>query len=321
MRSASHPARAALQAALVASLLCLAVPRAAAAGGTLELRYGPDESEWLTLRTLQVVVDGQAVPVSPPARGADPGQVLLERPLAPGSHRLEVATGLEGDSSVFTYVEGHHFKMRGVLQLDVQPGDVVGVRARVVAQPGVTVQWQDRYRLALDATVRRSPQPEVAAAPPAPAPAPAAAPPAPPPAVASAPPPAAPPAAAAPAPAPPRPAAPAPAACAVEPLHFAFDQSALSTEAEAALDRLAACLGGSARAVRVEGHCDSRGPDLYNEWLGAQRAAAAARHLRARGVAPERITVRSMSAGHPVCTGRGEACHARNRRVELQVLE
>jgi len=225
-----------------------------------------------------------------------------------------VEAELEGTSTVFTYVGDHRFKMRGLLQLDVLTGDVVGVRAKVVDQPGVTVQWNDRFRLALDATVRRSAVAEVVAAQPEPAPAvaPAAA------ATAAAPE-AAPVPVAVTAPAPSG--APARPACSLEPIHFAFAQAALTSQAQAALDRLAACLAGGARAVRLEGHCDSRGPDVYNEWLGAQRAAAAARHLRERGLAPERITVRSMSAGHPTCTEADAACHARNRRVEAVVLE
>jgi outer membrane protein OmpA-like peptidoglycan-associated protein len=324
----------------LAALLLLAARPAASAEGDLELFHGPDQSEWLTLRTLEVRLDGLPLPVPLPGRGHDPAKVLLRGPLPRGAHRLDVVVVADGDSTVFTYVDGLRFTMRGVLQLDVVTGDVVEVHTRVLAQEGMTVKWEDRYRLSLEATVRRSGQlpvtstaqaePTVVVAPAAApaavaAPAPAAAAPA---AVA------APSAAAAPALAaaavaapvagPSRRPSPRPATtagCAVAPIQFAFDQSALPPEAEAALDRFSACLAASGRAVRVEGHCDDQGPDSYNEWLGAQRAAAAARHLRQRGVAPERITVRSRSAGAPVCTAADRACRARNRRVEIVVLD
>jgi outer membrane protein OmpA-like peptidoglycan-associated protein len=85
------------------------------------------------------------------------------------------------------------------------------------------------------------------------------------------------------------------------------------------LDKLAACLAASGRKVRLEGHTDDRGPEGYNEWLGAQRAAAAARRLREQGVPADRITVRSLSSGQPLCSEPRRACRARNRRVEAVV--
>jgi peptidoglycan-associated lipoprotein len=317
--TASHTG---LRAALAAALLCAALPRAAADDPSLELSYGPDETGWLTLRSLRVVLDGRPLQLAPPSRADDPARPLLRAPLFPGAHKLVVEAGLEGDSAVFTYVEGHLFTMRGVLQVEVLPGDVVAVRARVVAQPGVTVQWQDRFRLALDATVRHTQQAEVAAVPtatatpasastlsstaahpetPTPAPAPMAIP--------------------TPAAAPARPVRPPAPACALQPVRFAFGQATLTAEGEAALDRLAACLSRSGRTVRLEGHTDGLGSPAYNEWLGTQRAAAAARRLRLQGVAPERITVRSLSAASPACAEGGPGCNARNRRVEALVLE
>lgn len=318
MTSPSAAAGLALRRSLAAALLAAAWP-AAASDASMVFSHGPDQREWLTLRTLEVRVDGVPIPVGLPDAKSDPTQAtaVTRGPLSAGSHRLDVKAGFDGASDVFTYVDGVRVTMRGVLQLDVQPGDVVEVRSRVVRQDGVTVKWEDRYRLALDATIRRSGQ-QVAVAPvtgsQAAPDAPAVASPAP-----------AQPAPAQPAPAPAAPmpapaAAPARAACSLAPIRFAFAKSELTAEAAAALDQLAGCLVAGGAAVRLEGHCDAQGPEVYNQWLGAQRAAAAARHLRERGVPPERITVRSLSAGQPVCTEPGAACNARNRRVEAVVL-
>jgi outer membrane protein OmpA-like peptidoglycan-associated protein len=304
MASDEHPTRLPLRLTLAALLLATALPRAAASDGALELFHGPDDAEGLALRTLDVRLDGQPLPVTLPAKGHDPSRVLLHQALPTGAHRLDVVVVLEAEAGFFSYVKGHRFTMRGVLQLDVLPGDLLDVRTRVVAVPGVTVKWENRHRLSLEATVRRSLQPQVAAVHDEPAPAARPAELAPEPAAVAA---------------PAKPARSA-TACALAPIRFALDEATLSADAEEALDRFAECLVASGRAVRLEGHCDSSGSSDHNEWLGARRAAAAARHLRQRGVAPERITVRSMSASSPTCTGRGEDCRARNRRVEAVVL-
>lgn len=122
--------------ALAALLLAAGPARAAAAAadGSLEIFHGPDQADWLTLRALQLELDGQALAVPLPARPPDAAKVLFQQPVAAGAHRLDVVALLDGDSSVFTYVDKVRFTMRGVLQLDVQPGDVVEVRTRVVDQ-------------------------------------------------------------------------------------------------------------------------------------------------------------------------------------------
>jgi outer membrane protein OmpA-like peptidoglycan-associated protein len=325
--SATAVVRRLLRAALAALLLLAGGSRAFAEEARLEVSWGPTGSEWLALRSLKVVLDGQPLQVALPAKiGPTETVAITKGPLTVGSHRLEVEAALEGDSAVFTYVEGLGFKMRGLLQLDARPGDAVLVRAHVVAVPGVTVKFEDRFRLALDASVRGDPNAQpVAEAPAAPAaaepapvaePAPAAAP------TPAAPAQAAPPATPAMAPVAAKPAAPArPAggACALDQVRFAFDKSDLGDEAQAALDRFAACLAASGRTVRLEGHTDDQGPGDYNEWLGAQRAAAAARRLREQGVPADRITVRSLSSGQPLCSEPRRACRARNRRVEAVV--
>ncbi|HET8733394.1 MAG TPA: hypothetical protein VFM45_06430, partial [Anaeromyxobacteraceae bacterium] len=144
----------ALRLALAAALLAAARP-AAASDASLVFAHGPDQREWLTLRAIEVKVDGVPIPVASPDAKGDPTQAraVTRGPLAAGSHRLDVKAGFTGASDVFTYVDDVRVTMRGVLQLDVQPGDVVEVHSRVVRQDGVTVKWEDRYRLALDATI------------------------------------------------------------------------------------------------------------------------------------------------------------------------
>lgn len=305
----------------LAVLLLAASTAVAAEPTTLELRYGPDETRWLALEGLRVLVDGTEVPVALPLP-ADAGRPVHRGPLATGSRRLEVEATLRGDSAVFTYVDGYRFTMRGHLALEVTPGDVVGVTARVVAADGLTVRWQDRYRLALSATVTHSPRAlEEAlaaalaepAAPPTPVPAPA--PPAPGPAPATAQ--VAPRALAQAGPA----ATPAGGTCTLEPVRFSFDSAELSPDARQALGRFAACLVRTSATVRLTGHWDELGPPEYNAGLGERRARAAAALLQEAGVAPARLQVIPVRESTPLCQEATRACWARNRRVEATVSE
>jgi tetratricopeptide (TPR) repeat protein len=58
-----------------------------------------------------------------------------------------------------------------------------------------------------------------------------------------------------------------------------------------------------------------------NAQLAAQRAEALRAALIARGVQPERLVARGYGAERPVCGQHNAACWARNRRVELTILE
>jgi len=170
---------------------------------------------------------------------------------------------------------------------------------------------------------RARPEPPRAAAPPAPVepPPPAAPPPtaAEPPSVAAAP--TAPPAE----PEPPPPAArPAPRefvpVAELPPVYFDFDRADIRPDAARLLDAGAEWLRANADiVVLVAGHCDERGTNEYNLALGERRARAVRDYLIARGIAAERLTTVSYGEERPVCVEAGEACWARNRRVEFLV--
>jgi outer membrane protein OmpA-like peptidoglycan-associated protein len=164
-----------------ALLLAAAPPAPAAEPSSLDVTWGGDEEGWLTLDRLRVLVDGAEVQLAPPAGGAAPATTVHRGPIATGARTISVEAAMRGESSVFTYVDGYRFIMRGHLDLQVVPGDAVAVQADVVTVPGVTVEPEDRYRLALSARIRHAEGAlEVAQAtgdarPPAPSPAPSAA--------------------------------------------------------------------------------------------------------------------------------------------------
>jgi len=96
---------------------------------------------------------------------------------------------------------------------------------------------------------------------------------------------------------------------------FAYNESDLSAEARATLDRQAAWLKKYAAAnITVEGHCDERGTREYNLALGERRAVAVKNYLVADGVAAGRVRTVSYGKERPAVLGSNEAAWAQNRR-------
>jgi peptidoglycan-associated lipoprotein len=96
---------------------------------------------------------------------------------------------------------------------------------------------------------------------------------------------------------------------------FAFNESDISAEARATLDRQAAWLKkyGSV-AVTIEGHCDERGTREYNLALGERRATAIKNYLVADGISAARVKTISYGKERPAVLGNNEAAWAQNRR-------
>ncbi len=96
---------------------------------------------------------------------------------------------------------------------------------------------------------------------------------------------------------------------------FAFDQSDLSDQARASLQKDADWMKKwESTTVTIEGHADSRGTNEYNLALGERRAAAARDYLVSLGVPEARMNVVSKGEEAPFCTEENEACWSQNRR-------
>jgi peptidoglycan-associated lipoprotein len=103
-------------------------------------------------------------------------------------------------------------------------------------------------------------------------------------------------------------------------IHFDYDQSALSDEARAILEKHALWLQNHREAkVMVEGHCDERGTVEYNLALGNQRAQVTHDYLVSLGVAADRLRTTSYGKERPIDPGHDEAAWARNRRAHFAV--
>ncbi len=108
-----------------------------------------------------------------------------------------------------------------------------------------------------------------------------------------------------------------------EGINFDTEQSALSEGAKSRLTQLAGDLKSDNRNVflEIQGHTDATGDPAYNQWLGQQRADAAERFLHRQGIALDRMSTISYGEDAPAEDNSTSEGRAKNRRVEVVVLE
>ena len=105
-------------------------------------------------------------------------------------------------------------------------------------------------------------------------------------------------------------------------LYFDFDKSDLRPEAVETLGKIASLLSANPSVhLRAEGHADERGSSEYNMALGEKRARAAHDYLTSYGIGADRLETTSYGKERPAFPNcQDDACHAKNRRVEWNVL-
>lgn len=104
--------------------------------------------------------------------------------------------------------------------------------------------------------------------------------------------------------------------------HFAFDSAAIQSDASAALQALARCFVSGplkGHSMRLVGHADPRGETEYNVGLGQRRAGSVAEFLAGNGV--DRTRMQTLSKGAFEATGTDEAGWARDRKVDVSLVE
>lgn len=104
-------------------------------------------------------------------------------------------------------------------------------------------------------------------------------------------------------------------------VYFDFDSSSVKASEQSKVSAVADFLkGNTAAAVRVEGHCDERGTEGYNQSLGERRALAVREELVRMGIAPTRVDTTSYGEDRPAVVGSDESAYRMNRRGEFIVL-
>jgi peptidoglycan-associated lipoprotein len=105
-----------------------------------------------------------------------------------------------------------------------------------------------------------------------------------------------------------------------ENIHFSFDSSVLSDQAQEILNSKADYLHvNSDVTVTVEGHCDARGTEAYNIALGERRAESVKNFLVDLGISANRLNTISYGEERPIAMGQDEASWAKNRRAQFVV--
>ena len=105
----------------------------------------------------------------------------------------------------------------------------------------------------------------------------------------------------------------------VHQVYFDIDATSMRAGSIALLEKLADSLkrDNTINMVMVIGHADDAGSPEHNERLALARARSVSAYLGSRGLAMDRIEVKSYGAKRPVASNTTEAGRQLNRRVEI----
>jgi outer membrane protein OmpA-like peptidoglycan-associated protein len=106
-------------------------------------------------------------------------------------------------------------------------------------------------------------------------------------------------------------------------IRFDSGRDTVTADSRPVLDEVAATLQAhpELRKVRIEGHTDSQGSDAFNLELSRRRARAVVDQLVRRGVAAGRLDSEGYGETRPLADNRTALGRAKNRRVELAIVE
>jgi len=101
-------------------------------------------------------------------------------------------------------------------------------------------------------------------------------------------------------------------------VHYGLDEDFINPDSTVILDQIAAVMQQyPSIVVDLHGHTDSRASVAYNQDLARRRANNARRYLIQKGIAPERMTIRSFGETQLLVDETDRVNYARNRRVEF----
>ena len=103
-----------------------------------------------------------------------------------------------------------------------------------------------------------------------------------------------------------------------ERIHFDYDVAEIRPDAERVLRAKLGILRASPNVMlRIEGHCDERGSNEYNDALGNRRAQAVVDFFTNFGLDASRFAIVSFGEDRPMANQSNEDAWAQNRRAEF----
>lgn len=108
----------------------------------------------------------------------------------------------------------------------------------------------------------------------------------------------------------------------LEGVNFDFDKYNLKPAAYPILDKDLKILASNSKLnVSIEGHCDVRGSDAYNQKLSEKRAKSVYKYFASKGISKKRMRAVGFGRSRPLVPNTSEENMAKNRRVEVKVIE
>ena len=108
----------------------------------------------------------------------------------------------------------------------------------------------------------------------------------------------------------------------LEGVNFAFDKADLLPVAYPILDKDVTTLKNNSELnVIMEGHCDIRGSDEYNQNLSERRAKTVYKYFASKGIDKKRMSTIGYGRSKPLVPNTTEENMYKNRRVEIKITE
>jgi outer membrane protein OmpA-like peptidoglycan-associated protein len=102
---------------------------------------------------------------------------------------------------------------------------------------------------------------------------------------------------------------------------FGSDVESLNPASTEIVERIGkALLGAGIERVRIDGHTDASGSQVYNEQLSIRRAESVGKVLRGVGMREENVQLRGLGSSQPVASNDTASGRTENRRVAIVVI-
>jgi OOP family OmpA-OmpF porin len=103
---------------------------------------------------------------------------------------------------------------------------------------------------------------------------------------------------------------------------FDFDRSEIKSEAHPMLNETSDILKMNPEInVKIDGHTDNIGTSMYNMKLSERRANAVMEYFVSKGVDAKRLTIKGFGLTRPAASNDTKKGRAKNRRVELTIVQ